>query len=59
MKKVLQGVIYHQIEKLGNQEYAHIGFRDVDNKFGKMLASFVPKAGMTKKAKLTIEILEN
>ncbi len=59
MKKVLQGEIYHQVEKLGNQEYAHIGFRDPDNKFGEMLASFVPKVGMTKKAKLTIEILED
>lgn len=59
MKKTLVGEIYHQIEKLGNREYAHIGFRDPDNQFGETLAKLVPQPGMVKKAKITIEILES
>lgn len=58
MKKALIGEIYHQIEKLGNQEYTHIGFRDSKNQFGGTLAKLVPQPGMVKKAKITIEILE-
>jgi len=59
MKKTLVGEIYHQIEKLGNREYAHIGFRDPDNQFGETLAKLVPQPAMVKKAKITIEILES
>ena len=58
MRKTLIGEIYHQIEKLGKQEYAHIGFRDPDNQFGETLAKLVPQPGMVKKAKITIEILD-
>ncbi len=58
IKKTLKGELYHQIEKLGNKNYTHIGFRDDDNEFGDALAFFVPEVGMTKKAKITIEIYE-
>lgn len=58
MKKSLEGELYHEIEKLGNEDFAHIGFRDAENQFGEIMASFVPEIGMTKKVRLTIEILE-
>jgi predicted CoA-binding protein len=55
--KTLEGEIFHEIENLGNK-YAHIGFRDKENKFGDMLAEIVPEIGMKKKAKITIELIE-
>ncbi len=54
--KTIEGELFHEIEELGNKKYEHIGFRDKKNKFGEMLASLVPKIGMTKKVKLTIEL---
>ncbi len=56
MEKTIEGEIFHEIEKLGNKKYVHIGFRDKENNFGKMLESIVPKVGMTKKAILKIMI---
>ena len=59
MKKTLKGELFHEIEKMGDKDFAHIGFRDKDNSFGEIMASFVPEIGMIKKVKLTIEILED
>ena len=58
MKKTIKGHLFNRIEKLGNKKYHHIGFEDKNKLFGDFMASFVPKTGMKKKAKLTIEILE-
>ena len=55
---VIEGEFYHIIEELGNQKYEHIGFRDKENKFGSTMASIVPEVGMTKKAKLIVELGE-
>jgi hypothetical protein len=55
--KSLTGELFHEIEEMGNKKYEHIGFRDKENKFGDMLAEIVPEVGMTKKAKITIELL--
>jgi hypothetical protein len=57
MKKRIEGYLFNRIEKLGDRQYNHIGFEDKDKSFGDLLASFVPKIGMRKKARLTIEIL--
>ena len=57
-KKSIDGELFHEIEQLGNKKYEHIGFRDKENKFGEMLNSLVPKVGMTKKVKLTIQIFD-
>jgi len=57
MKKTIEGELFHEIEELGNKKYVHIGFRDDENKFGDMLEEIVPKVGMIKKAKITIEVL--
>jgi len=57
-EKVIEGHLFNRIEKLGNKEYEHIGFEDDEKKFGDLIASFVPKKGMKKKAKLTIEVLD-
>ncbi len=56
MKKTLHGELFHEIEKMGDKNYAHIGFRDKENTFGNMMAELVPIVGTTRKAKLTIEV---
>ena len=57
MRKIIEGYLFNRIEKLGDKQYNHIGFEDRDKSFGDLLAFFVPKIGMRKKARLTIEIL--
>lgn len=59
MQKMIEGEIFHEIEDFNGKNYAHIGFRDAENTFGDMLAALVPEVGMKRKARLTIEILEN
>jgi len=59
MKKTIQGHLFNRIEKLGNKKYNHIGFEDEEKKFGDIIASFVPKIGMKKKVKLTIELIRD
>jgi len=59
MKKTIEGFLFNRIEKLGDKQYNHIGFEDKGKSFGDLLTSFVPKIGMRKKARLTIEILDN
>ena len=56
-KQSLIGEVYHEIEEFGNKKYTHIGFRDKENKFGDMLAELVPEIGMTRKVKVTLELL--
>ena len=58
IKRSIEGELFHEIEELGNKKYEHIGFRDKKNKFGDMIASLVPKVGMKKEAKLTIQIFD-
>ncbi|MHC1576223.1 MAG: hypothetical protein ACXQTE_02610 [Methanosarcinaceae archaeon] len=57
--KTIVGELFHEIEIFGDKEYAHVGFRDKDNKFGDMIVSIVPEIGMKRKAKLTIELLND
>jgi hypothetical protein len=59
MKKTIEGSLFNKIEKLGDKEYKHIGFEDKEKTFGDVMESFVPKVGMKKKVKLTIEILKD
>ena len=58
MKKIIEGELFHEIEELGNKKYEHVGFRDKENNFGEMITSLVPKVGMKRKARLTIQILD-
>jgi len=58
IKRSIEGELFHEIEGLGNKKYEHIGFRDKENKFGDMIASLVPKVGMKKEARLTIQIFD-
>ena len=58
MKKSIEGKIYNRIEKFGDKEYKHVGFEDEDKKFGDMLESIVPEIGMTKKVRITLEVLK-
>ncbi len=59
MKQTIEGEIFHRIEKMGGREYEHIGFEDKEKNFGNMLEKFVPEIGMRKKARLTIEIIDD
>ncbi|GEM_PF-604970 len=59
MKKIIEGNLFNRIEKLGNKKYKHIGFEDDEGKFGDYLEEIVPTVGMIKRARLTIETLEN
>ncbi len=59
MKKTIVGYLFNRIEKLGNKKYNHVGFEDRNKMFGDLIASLVPKVGMRKKARLTIELLNN
>ena len=58
MKKTINGYLFNRIEEIGNKKYNHIGFEGEKQSFGDLLASIVPKIGMKKKVRLTIEILE-
>lgn len=55
MKKTINGWLFNRIEKIGNKEFNHLGCEGENASFGDFLASFVPKTGMRKKVKFTIE----
>ena len=59
MKKTINGWLFNRIEKLGNKEFNHIGCEGENGSFGNFLASFVPKIGTRRKARFTIETLDN
>ncbi len=59
MKKTINGWLFNRIEKLGAKKFNHIGCESENESFGDFLTSFVPKIGMRKKARFTIEILDN
>lgn len=56
--KTLEGELFNEIEKKGNKNFVHVGFRDKNKAFGDMLESLVPKQGMTRKARIIIELIE-
>ncbi|MBN2884332.1 hypothetical protein JXE04_00150 [Patescibacteria group bacterium] len=58
MRKIIEGKLFNRIEKFGDESYTHVGFEDEEKKFGDLIASFVPRVGMTKRARLIIELLE-
>lgn len=58
MKKTFDGYLYNRIEKIGNKKYNHVGCEGDDENFGDFLSQFVPKTGMRRKVKFTIESLE-
>ncbi len=59
MKKTINGWLFNRIEKLGGKEYNHVGCEGENASFGDFLASFVPKIGTRRKARFTIETLDN
>ena len=46
------------MEILGNKEYNHVGCEGKNENFGNFLTQFVPKVGMKKRVKFTIEEIE-
>lgn len=58
MKKTIKGWLFNRIEIIGNKKYNHIGCEGEDKEFGDFLIQFVPKVGMRRKVKFTIEALE-
>ena len=59
MKKTIKGQLFNRMEKLGNKEFNHVGCEGENNSFGDFLSSFVPKIGMKRKVKFTIETIGN
>jgi len=59
IKKTITGFLFNRIEEMGGEDYNHIGFEDKAKLFGDLLASSVPKIGTRRKARITIEILED
>lgn len=59
IKKTITGFLFNRIEEMGGEEYNHIGFEDKDKSFGDLLLASVPKIGTQRKARITIEILED
>ena len=57
-RKTIEGVLFHEIEVLGGKKVEHLGFRDENNAFGELLAEHVPEVGMKRKARVTIETLD-
>ena len=58
MKKIFKGYLFNRIEKIGNKKYNHVGCESENKKFGDFLSQFVPKIGMRRKVKFTIEAQE-
>lgn len=58
MKKTINGWLFNRIEKIGNKEFNHLGCEGENASFGDFLALFVPKIGMRKKVRFTIETLD-
>jgi len=58
VKKTFEGFLFNRIEKIGNKEYNHVGCEGDNESFGDFLAQFVPKVGMRRKVKFTIEAIE-
>jgi len=59
MKKTINGWLFNRIEKIGGKEFNHIGCEGENGSFGDFLASFVPKIGMRRKVRFTIETKGN
>ena len=55
MKKTITGYLYNRIEKIGGEKFNHVGCEGEKENFGDFLTSFVPKIGMKRKVKFTIE----
>lgn len=58
MKKTFEGWVFNRIEIIGNKKYQHIGCEGEKKDFGAFLVHFVPRIGMRRKVKFTIEALE-
>ncbi len=59
MKKTIKGTLFNRMEKLGNKEFNHIGCEGEKDSFGNFLSSFVPKIGMKRKVRFTIETIKD
>lgn len=58
MKKTTEGWLFNRIEELGGRRYNHIGCEGESNSFGEFLARFVPRVGMRRRVRFTIETLD-
>ena len=58
MKKTFYVYLYNRIEKIGNENFNHIGCEGIEQDCGETLSMFVPNLNDRKKVKFTIETLE-
>jgi hypothetical protein len=55
MKKQFKAYIYNRIEKIGKENFNHIGCEGIKKDCGDILSEFVPNIGDKRKVKFTIE----
>ena len=58
MKLTFEGYLFNRLEKIGNKKFNHVGCEGETNEFGDFLTQFVPKLGMRRKVRFTIETQE-
>ena len=55
MKKTFYVYLYNRIEKIGGENFNHIGCEGIDKECGDILSEFVPNLNDKIKVKFTIE----
>ena len=58
MKQTFEGYLFNRLEKIGNKTYNHVGCEGENKDIGDFLTEFVPKLGMKRKVRFTIETQE-
>jgi len=58
MKQTFEGYLFNRLEKIGNKTYNHVGCEAENKNIGDFLTEFVPKLGMKRKVRFTIETQE-
>ena len=58
MKKTFEGWLFNRLEILGDKKFNHVGCESNKEEFIDFITRFVPKLGMKRKVKFTIEAEE-
>lgn len=58
MKRVFYANLYNRIEKIGQEDFNHIGCEGIGKDCGDVLSEFVPNLNDTLKVKFTLETVE-
>jgi hypothetical protein len=55
VKKTFKGFLFNRMEVLGDEKFNHVGCKGENEQFIDFLTQFVPKIGMQRKVKFTVE----